>query len=182
MFFMLCLFHFLYAFLFFYFLFFILFISIPKRDAPRLGGASLSNVTTKIYRTTFLRAFPAVKPGVLRAGMFIGAPVWGFLPVRDFLERTINVPNPVTTTLSPFFRASVTAPKTAATASLAALAVRLAFFATTSTKSALVIFSHLHLDRRLELDIFLWSACWRMRSISMRQCRKFGLSCQDINF
>ena len=86
-----------------------------------------------------MSAFPAVKPGVLRAGILIGAPVWGFLPVRDFRDRTIKVPNPVTTTLSPFLSASVMDPKTAPTDSRAAYAVRLAFFATTSTRSAFVI-------------------------------------------
>src|SRR3989304_7729796 len=101
------------------------------------------------YRTTFLSAFPAVNPGVLRAGMLIGAPVCGLRPVRDFLDRTIKVPNPVTTTLSPFLSASVIAPKTAATDSLDALAVRFAFLATTSTRSALVILFHLLRGRRI---------------------------------
>ena len=58
-----------------------------------------------------------MNPGVFLAGMLIGAPVCGFRPVRAFLERTIKVPNPVTTTLSPFLSESVMEPNTAPTAS-----------------------------------------------------------------
>ena len=109
------------------------------------------------YRTTFFNAFPAVNPGVFRAGILIAAPVCGFRPVRDFLLRTINVPNPVTTTLSPFLSASVMEPKTAETASRPAFDVRLAFLATTSMRSAFVIlYIHLPLDRRIEQEKFFW--------------------------
>lgn len=93
----------------------------------------------------FLRAFPAVNPGVFLAGILIGSPVCGFLPFLAALDRTINVPNPVTTTLLPFFKVSVIAPKTALTASLDALLVRLAFFATKATRSDLVIEIYFHL-------------------------------------
>lgn len=71
--------------------------------------------------------------------------------MRAFRDLTINVPNPVTTTLSPLRSASVMEPNTAATDSREAFAVRLAFFATTSTKSAFVMeFIHLPSGRRLE--------------------------------
>ena len=88
----------------------------------------------------FLRAFPAVNPGVFLAGILIGAPVCGLRPFLAALDRTMKVPKPVTTTLSPFFNVSVTALKTQLTASLAALAVRWAFLATYTTKSDFVIY------------------------------------------
>lgn len=123
-----------------------------KKETSSLGRRRFFlYVVQAIYRTTFLSAFPAVNPGVFRAGILIAAPVCGFLPIRDLRERTINVPNPVTTTLSPFLSASVIAPNTAATDSRDAFAVRLAFFATTSTKSAFVMESiHLLWDRWIE--------------------------------
>src|SRR3989338_2402546 len=57
---------------------------------------SSSYLFSLFYRIAFLRAFPAVNPGVFLALMFIGAPVCGFLPLRAALERTMNVPKPVT--------------------------------------------------------------------------------------
>lgn len=92
-----------------------------------------------IYLIVFLRAFPAVNPGVFRAGILIGAPDCGFLPVLAALFRTEKVPKPVTITFSPLLRASEIAPNTAVTASLAALLVKSTFFATTSIRSDFVI-------------------------------------------
>lgn len=115
-----------------------------KRQLPCMRERLFVYTVNIVYRTTFFKALPAVNPGVFLAGILIAAPVCGFLPVLDFRERTIKVPNPVTTTLSPFFRESVTAPNTATTDSRAAFAVRLAFLATTSMRSAFVIpFFHL---------------------------------------
>jgi len=140
----------------------------------------------------FFNAFPAVKPGVFRAGILIGFPVCGFLPVRALRDLTMNVQKPVTTTLSPFFKASVIALKTAPTDSRAAFAVKLAFFATTSTRSAFVIWvnsppflaRHRCRLRRQQAGgqkvktryFFVHSAVTGY----LTQSIEFGLFCQDI--
>jgi len=93
----------------------------------------------KNYLIKRLRVFPAVNPGNLWPAIFIEDPVWGFLPVLVVLDRTLNVPNPETTTLSPLDSASRILPNTALTDSNAAFLVRPTFFATLSTKSFLVI-------------------------------------------
>lgn len=145
-----------------------------------MGASLVWTVPRACYRTTFLSALPAVNPGVFRAGMLIGAPVCGLRPVRDFLERTINVPNPVTTTLSPFLSVSVIEPNTAWTASRAAFAVRLAFLATTSTRSAFVMeYIHLLLGRGIESTRKNFKRV--AISISTRQCKRIRAFCQDIN-
>src|SRR3990167_4194000 len=91
----------------------------------------------KNYLIKRLRVFPAVNPGNLWPAIFIEDPVWGFLPVLVVLDRTLNVPNPETTTLSPLDSASRILPNTALTDSNAAFLVRPTFFATLSTKSFL---------------------------------------------
>jgi hypothetical protein len=88
----------------------------------------------------------------------------------------MNVPKPVTTTLSPFFMASVIAPKTAATDSRAAFAVKLAFFATTSTRSDFVIDDISPPPGQKDEKIFVKIA----RTTSNRKDKEFGLLCQDI--
>jgi hypothetical protein len=91
------------------------------------------------YLIAFFRAFPAIKPGIFRADMVIASPVRGFLPFLDARDLTTNVPNPVMTTFSPLFSVSRTPSSTAWTASLDALFVRSAFFATRSISSLFVM-------------------------------------------
>lgn len=60
------------------------------------------------YLIIRLNDLPGVKPGVFLAAKVIFAPVLGFLPIRDFLDRKLKVPNPVRTTFSPLLRESCT--------------------------------------------------------------------------
>lgn len=94
------------------------------------------------YRIAFLSVLPAVKPGALRAASVIACPVFGFRPTRCCLLRTLNVPNPVSTTFSPLFNESRIVFNVVCTASREALFVRLAFFATISMRSFLVKETH----------------------------------------
>ena len=100
------------------------------------------------YLTAFLSVLPGVNPGARLAARMIFSPVFGFLPGRSDLLRTENVPNPVITTFSPPFRESLIPLRSAATASPAALLVRLAFFATKIIRSFFVRNHHLPLSRR----------------------------------
>src|SRR5690554_6389083 len=72
------------------------------------------------YLTASFRALPALKPGTLAAAILISAPVCGLRPVRAARSLTEKVPNPTSTTESPFFRAPVMLSTTASTARPAA--------------------------------------------------------------
>lgn len=95
------------------------------------------------YLTAFLKDFPGTNPGNLRADSVIRSPVFGFLPGLAARLRTVKVPNPVSTTFSPRFSESLMQFKNEFTASLEALLVKFAFFATTSMVSLLVKIHHL---------------------------------------
>lgn len=69
---------------------------------------------------------PALKRATFLAGIFIEAPVCGFLPTLAFLLETENVPKPTSETLPPFFRVFVTLLKNESRAAFAATLVVLA--------------------------------------------------------
>ena len=95
------------------------------------------------YLTALLRVLPGVKPGAFRDDIVIFSPVFGFRPTRSTLFLMLKVPNPVITTFSPLFRESRMDTTNAWTASLDALFVRFAFFATISMRSLFVKINHL---------------------------------------
>lgn len=105
-----------------------------------------------LYRTTFFSVLPGVKPGAFLAAIVIFSPVFGLRPGRDARCRTLNVPKPVMTTFSPRFSESRTALRKEPTASLAALLVRFAFFATRSVRSFFVKFFHPLPDRKFTVN------------------------------
>lgn len=106
---------------------------------PKLMDRKLLFSSNKNYLIAFLNVLPGVKPGALRAARVIFSPVFGLRPVLAARDLTLNVPNPVKTTFSPLFNESRIVFKDVWTASLDALFVRLAFFATISIKSFFVI-------------------------------------------
>src|SRR5262249_45814750 len=58
--------------------------------------------------TDSLKVLATEKPTFLRAGILIGSPVCGFLPMRAFILRSRKIPNPGILTDSPFFTLFVT--------------------------------------------------------------------------
>ena len=87
-----------------------------------------------------LSALPATKAGTFRAGILIFAPVLGFRPSRAFRLRTLNRPNGVRATSSPFFSADVISSRIRSTISVACRFVSSDSLATESTISAFVNF------------------------------------------
>ena len=70
------------------------------------------------------------------AGILTVAPVCGLRPSLAFLLETLNVPNPATGTLSPFFNALVITSNVASKARFASAFVNPVFAAIASTNSA----------------------------------------------
>jgi hypothetical protein len=58
--------------------------------------------------TAFFSSAPAENLVTFLAAIFNGVPVCGFLPVRAFLELTMNVPNPTSVTFPPRFNVATT--------------------------------------------------------------------------
>ncbi len=71
--------------------------------------SALNNPPAVNYFTAAFNDLPAVNLGTFFAAIFIGSPVCGFLPFRADLFVTEKVPKPTRVTLSPRFRAFVTA-------------------------------------------------------------------------
>ena len=95
-----------------------------------------------IYLTALLSVFPGVKPGAFRDEIVIFSPVFGFRPTLSTLFLILKVPKPVITTFSPLFKESRIDATNDDTASLDALFVRFAFFATISIRSLFVKLHH----------------------------------------
>src|SRR5690606_18450543 len=92
-----------------------------------------------VYLTASFRALPALKPTVWLAGIWIAAPVWGFLPVRALRLRTEKVPKPIRLTSSLRAMALVISSVIAVITSLAFSLDRLALAAIAAASSGLRI-------------------------------------------
>ena len=113
-------------------------------DDPR--GFGTRSETSYPFTASF-NCFPALNFGRLDAGIWIGAPVRGFLPVRADRFATLNLPKPVRRTSSPRLRASVIALHTASTA-LAASPLLVPLVEVTAETNSLLFMSIASLERR----------------------------------
>src|SRR5437870_9144735 len=91
--------------------------------------------------TAFFRSAPAENFATFRAAILLLAPVCGLRPLRAFLCETEKVPNPISATRSPFFRAVVILSTAVSMAVAACALLMLQPPAIRSMRSALFIFS-----------------------------------------
>lgn len=113
-----------------------------KRQGPALRSACLGKTTQQLkicYFTVSASLLPALKRATFRALMVMGFPVWGLRPWRAALLVTENVPKPTRVTLSPFFKAAVTASSIPPRVFSAAALLMPPAFAIFSTNSLLFI-------------------------------------------
>src|SRR5215467_14601997 len=87
----------------------------------------------------FFSSAPATNFATFLAGIFNGAPVWGFRPVRALRELTEKVPKPTKVTLLPFFNVDTTPSSAELRALLACTLEIFASFAILSINSPLFI-------------------------------------------
>lgn len=88
-----------------------------KEEFPK--GNSSSLLICKDYLTASFNALPGLNAGTLLAAISISSPVCGLRPLRAARSRTSKLPNPISCTLSPCFKASKIESKTASTAFVA---------------------------------------------------------------
>ena len=121
-------------------------VGYAKRIEGTLRGLGTCSETCYPF-TAFFNCFPALNFGRLDAGIWIGAPVRGFLPVRADRFATLNLPKPVRRTSSPRLRAAVIALHTASTA-LAASPLLVPLIEVTAEANSLLFISIASLECR----------------------------------
>src|SRR5210317_1320655 len=122
------------------------------RRTPGDGGAGQLYYSESLIAA--LRTWLGLKVRIRREEISISSPVWGFRPRRVALSFTTKFPKPAILILSPSSRVVFIISKTISTISADSFLENPVLRYTFSTRSALVIYSHLQFDIYPNFQVF----------------------------